>query len=105
MDPSWNPVLAGMFFLVVGFVFVPPLVFFAIRRLQAKRRRSMVNAPRKIKVLSDEELAAAHDPCAGGHQRSKRNARQRRDGVYVSVCKTCGKPMRRNGPGDWELAE
>ena len=104
MDPAWTPVLAWMFVLAIAFVFVPPLVFFAIRHLQAKRRRKMVNAPRKIKVLKDDETAVP-GPCSDGHQRSRRNARQNSDGVYVSVCRACGAPMRRNGPGEWEVVE
>jgi hypothetical protein len=91
-----------MFVLAVAFVFVPPLSFFVIRRFQARKRRKMVNAPRKIKVLSGDEPEPA-GPCANGHERSKRNARQNSDGVYVSVCRTCGAPMRRKGKGDWEV--
>jgi hypothetical protein len=94
-----------MFVLAIGFVFLPPLVFLAIRHIQSRRRRRMVNAPRKIKVLSEADAAERADPCAKGHQRSKRNARQGADGVYVSVCRTCRKPMRRNGPGDWVVVE
>jgi hypothetical protein len=56
-------------------------------------------------VLSDAEAAERADPCAKGHQRSKRNARQGADGTYVSICRTCRKPMRRNGPGDWVVVE
>ena len=103
MDPAWTPVLGWMFVLAVTFVFAPPLALMAFRRFQEKRRRKMVNAPRKIKVLSGEE--APTGSCAGGHQRSKRNARQNADGVYVSVCRTCGAQMRRNGPGDWQVVE
>ncbi|MDB5672841.1 MAG: hypothetical protein JWO25_3800 [Alphaproteobacteria bacterium] len=104
MDPAWTPVLAWMFGLAVTFVFVPPLALLSFRWFQHTRRRKMVNAPRKIKVLGDEEGGAVH-PCAGGHQRSKRNAKAGKDGAYVSVCKTCGVPMRRNGPGDWTVIE
>jgi hypothetical protein len=100
VDAAWTPVLAWMFVLAVGFVFVPPLVLLSLRRMQYSRRRKMVNAPRKIKVLKEDEEAPT-GPCANGHERSRRNARQASDGTYVSVCKKCGIPMRRNGPGDW----
>jgi hypothetical protein len=103
VDPAWTPVLAWMFVLALAFVFLPPVTFYSIRRFQAGRRRKMVNAPRKIKVLSGDETP--DNPCAKGHQRSKRNARQGSDGAYVSVCRTCGARMRRVGPGDWEVAE
>ena len=103
VDAAWTPVLAWMFVLAVTFVFVPPLILMSFRYAQAKRRRRMVNAPRKIKVMSGEEDPAG--PCAGGHERSRRNARQNADGSYVSVCRTCGLPMRRNGPGDWVVIE
>ena len=103
MDPAWTPVLGWMFVLAVTFVFAPPLALMAFRRFQEKRRRKMVNAPRKIKVLSGEE--APTGPCADGHQRSKRNAREGRDGVYVSVCRICGVPMRRKAKGQWEVVE
>jgi hypothetical protein len=104
LDPAWTPVLAWMFVLAVTFVFAPPVALMAFRRFQASRRRKMVNAPRKIKVLKDDEGQPA-GPCAGGHQRSKRNARQGPDGVYVSVCRTCGAPMRRKAKGEWEVVE
>jgi hypothetical protein len=91
-----------MFVLAITFVFVPPLMLLSFRYVQGKRRRKLVNSPRKIKVMSDEERT---DPCAGGHRRSKRNARPGPDGTYVSVCRTCGAPMRRTGPGDWVVIE
>jgi hypothetical protein len=103
VDAAWTPVLAWMFVLAVTFVFVPPLILFSFRYLSAKRRRRMVNAPRKIKVISEEEKRDG--PCAGGHERSRRNARQAADGSYVSICRTCGAPMRRNGPGDWVVID
>jgi hypothetical protein len=104
VDAAWTPVLAWMFVLAVAFVFVPPLVLISFRRFQHKRRRKMVNAPRKIKVLKGEEESPS-GPCGNGHERSRRNARQSNDGSYVSVCKKCGAPMRRNGPGDWVVVE
>ena len=103
MDPAWTPVLTWMFFLAITFVFVPPLAYIGFRRLQHSQRRKMVNGPRKIRVARDGDSAS--DPCAKGHERSKRNARQNKDGVFVSVCRTCGAPMRRNGPGDWVVVE
>jgi hypothetical protein len=103
VDPAWTPVLAWMFTLALIFVFVPPLALMAFRHYQGRRRRRMVNAPRKIKVVSGEDSAPS--PCADGHQRSRRNARQASDGSYVSVCKVCAAPMRRNGPGDWQVIE
>ena len=103
MDPAWTPVLGWMFVLAVTFVFVPPLALMAFRRFQEKRRRKMVNAPRKIKVLSGEE--APTGPCAGGRCAWSADARQNADGVYVSVCRTCGVPMRRKAKGQWEVVE
>ena len=104
MDTAWTPVLAWMFVLAVAFVFVPPVVLLSFRRFQHQRRRRMVNAPRKIKVLKDVESAQA-GPCANGHERSRRNARQSSGGTYVSVCKKCGVPMRRRAKGDWEVID
>ena len=101
MDPSWTPVLAWSFAVLLIFMFVPPLAMMALRRIQHSRRQKMVNGPRKIKVAREDDVSG--DPCAArGHQRSKRNVREGADGVYVSVCRTCGVRMRRNGPGDWE---
>jgi hypothetical protein len=104
VDAAWTPVLAWMFVLAIAFVFVPPLALLSFRQFQHSRRRKMVNGPRKIKVLKNAEDAPG-DPCADGHERSRRNARQGSGGSYTSVCKKCGAPMRRNGPGDWVVIE
>jgi hypothetical protein len=105
LDPAWTPVLGWMFALALTFIFVPPLALMMFRRLQGTRRRKMVNAPRKIKVLSADAPVEAQGPCAAGHERSRRNARQNSEGVYVSICRTCGAPMRRKGKGEWEVVE
>jgi len=36
-----------------------------------------------------------------GHRRSARRARRYGDDDWRSVCKTCGTPMVRTGPGHW----
>ena len=85
--------------LLAGFVAVPIAVTFYLKR-ERRRRRKLVNSPRKIALASDEQEAA---PCE--HLRSRSRARQAEDGRFVSTCKKCGAPMVRNGPGDWLVTQ
>lgn len=81
--------------LLALFVAVPIGVTFYLKR-ERRRRRKLVNSPRKITLAGEQKEAA---PCE--HLRSKSRARQAADGRFVSTCKKCGVPMARNGPGDW----
>jgi hypothetical protein len=85
--------------LLAGFVAVPIAVTFYLKR-ERRRRRKLVNSPRKIALAGEEKEAA---PCE--HLRSKSRARQAEDGRFVSTCKKCGAAMVRNGPGDWVVAQ
>lgn len=95
-----SPITADTFLLsillaLVVFVTVPIGVTFYLKH-QRRQRRKLVNSPRKIGLAKDEVKAP---PCE--HLRSRSRARQTPDGAFVSTCKRCGVPMKRNGPGDW----
>jgi predicted deacetylase len=98
MDTSLLPVVIAAMFLVFGV----PLGFAAygwIRRRQ-RRRLERSKRPIEIKVASGDALETRQSHCQ--HRVSRSQARKGRDGLMTSVCKWCGRPMKRNGPGDWE---
>lgn len=98
-----SPISADQFLLsiliaLVLLVGIPIAVTFYLKH-ERRQRRKLVNSPRKIGLASDEAPAA---PCE--HVRSRSRAKQASDGQFVSICKKCGVPMVRNGPGDWSPA-
>ena len=98
-----SPISADAFLLsiliaLVMFVAVPIGVTFYMKH-ERRRRRKLVNSPRRIGLASDEVEAR---PCE--HLRSRSRARQSADGRFVSICKKCGVPMVRVGAGDWIVA-
>jgi ABC-type multidrug transport system fused ATPase/permease subunit len=99
-----SPITADAFLLslllaLVFFVAVPLGVTFYLR-YERRRRRKLVDSPRKIGLATDE---AEERICE--HLRSKSRARQTSAGDYVSICKKCGVAMKRNGPGNWVATE
>ena len=99
-----SPISADTFLLsilvvLVVFVAVPIGVTFYLKR-ERKRRRKLVNSPRKIGLATDDAV-----PRSCEHLRSRSRARQAADGGFVSVCKRCGAPMRREGPGVWVVSQ
>lgn len=99
-----SPISADTFLLsiliaLVAFVAVPIGVTFYLKR-ERKRRRKLVDSPRKI-TLASEEVA----PRSCEHARSKSRAKKTADGSLVSICKKCGATMKRNGPGDWIVVQ
>lgn len=95
-----SPITADQFLLsvltaLVLFVAIPIATTFYLKH-ERRKRRKLVNSPRKIGLASDDEVAA---PCE--HVRSRSRAKQGADGQFVSICKKCGVAMVRNGPGDW----
>ena len=96
---SADTFLLSLFLLLVGFVAIPLAVSFYLKH-ERRRRRKLVNSPRKIALATDEDA-----PRACEHLRSRSRAKESPDGRMVSVCKRCGAPMVRNGPGDWVVAQ
>lgn len=96
MEAGSDPTLTWIFVGAILLIFVPPLAWMATRWVQHKLHKRVVNSPRKIAVVGQDDRPA----CT--HERSKRRARVGPSGDYTSVCKRCGVPMKRNGPGDWE---
>jgi hypothetical protein len=99
-----SPVSADAFLLTILsaltlFVAVPIAVSFYLK-YERRRRRKVVNSPRKIGLATDDA-----PPRVCEHLRSKSRAKQGPDGRMVSWCKRCGVHMVRNGPGDWVVSE
>ena len=93
---SADTFLLSMLCAIALFIAVPIGVTFYLKHEQ-RQRRKLVNSPRKIGLASDE---IEPRPCE--HERSRSRAKQTSSG-FVSICKKCGVPMKRNGPGDWVI--
>lgn len=96
---SADTFLLSILILLGAFVAIPIGVSFYLQR-ERRRRRKLVDSPRKIALATDELVAR---PCK--HLRSKSRARETADGSLVSICKKCGASLRRQGPGDWVAAD
>jgi hypothetical protein len=103
VEDQGNDVLVWMLAIALFIIFVLPACWLVVRRIRQKKRRRLVDSPRKI-VVAPPSPDAPILPAACAHQRSKSRARPERDGSYTSICRKCGVPMKRNGPGDWEVA-
>ena len=100
----FSPISADGFLLfvlsvLVLFIAVPIGVTFYLKH-ERRQRRKLVNSPRKIGLASDEVV-----PRECEHLRSRSRAKQSADGGFVSICKRCGVPMRRVGPGEWAVTQ
>ena len=67
-----------------------------LKTIERYRREKLANSRRTIRVSP----AGGKGECE--HLRSKSRAQEKPDGSIVSICKKCGVPLRRKGPGDWE---
>jgi hypothetical protein len=103
VDNGSNDIFTWLFVAATIALIGPLLASTAYRRYQRKRRRRLVDSPRKIQVARVEDNVPAADVCTSGHQRSRSRAYTGPDGRLLSICKRCGVRMRRKGPGDWEI--
>ncbi len=85
--------------LLVATIFIAAVggIVFGITAYQRSAMRRLANSRRTIKVSPKEDA-----PGACEHLRSKSRARMDASGSYVSICKKCGVPMKRNDGGGWE---
>jgi hypothetical protein len=99
-----SPISADTFMLsvliaLVVFVAVPIGVTFYLKR-ERRKRRKLVDSPRKIELASEEDEARVCE-----HMRSKSRAKRSPNGDLVTICKKCGASMKRIGPGDWVVIQ
>lgn len=99
-----SPISADTFMLsvligLVIFVTVPIGVTFYLKR-ERKKRRKLVDSPRKIELASEQDEARICE-----HMRSKSRAKRTAEGELVTICKKCGASMKRVGPGEWVVIQ
>jgi peptidoglycan/LPS O-acetylase OafA/YrhL len=98
-DATLLPVLLIVLVLVFGL----PLAIMAYNWIRRRRRRQLERSKRPIRINpaggTGQEAASRDCP----HRVSRSRARKASDGTMTSFCKWCERPMRRNGPGDWEV--
>jgi hypothetical protein len=98
MEAGSDELLKWILVAALALLILPPIAFALVRHLKHRARRRLVDSPRKIAVTGEK-------PADCRHERSRSRARVQPDGNYSSICKRCGIPMRRLGPGEWEAAE
>ena len=100
MDDTLNRLLAWTLGISLFLLFAVPAGIWLVRRMQHGKRRRLERSKRQIVVAATAELGGAGE-CP--HKRSKSRARTAPDGEMTSICRFCGVPMLRHGPGDWEV--
>jgi hypothetical protein len=100
MDAVDNDLLTWVFAISMLIFIGVPLAFWAYQRFVGGKRRKLERSKRPIAISTDERSDRT-DACP--HKRSKGRAREDADGTMRSICRFCGIPMVRNGPGDWEV--
>lgn len=96
-------VLGGAMLLLIAVVGMP-FAGSAYRRVRRRRRRRLVDAPRKIPIAASD--LQGRQGCEDG-QHGRDGDRVRPDGRngYNSVCRRCGVPMNRARKGEWRVVE
>lgn len=84
--------------IVLFLLIVPPVSWAAYEGWKRRKRRRLVDAPRKIVLIGDQTGPACVD-----HARSKSKAHRNKAGDLVSECRYCGVPMRRLVERQWEV--
>jgi hypothetical protein len=100
MNDTANLLLAWTLGVSLFLLFAVPAGIWLVRRLQHGKRRRLERSKRQIMVAAEAEAAAPGD-CP--HKRSKSRAKTGADGRMTSICRFCGVPMLRHGPGDWAV--
>jgi hypothetical protein len=99
-----NDLITWLFVICVLLFFGVPLAFVAYRRVEQAKRLRLERSKRRIKLQTSAAHAPGEEPAEGcPHKRSKSRAKTGEDGKMRSICRFCGVPMIRNGPGDWEV--
>jgi hypothetical protein len=102
MISASHPLLMVLIIALV-LVFGVPLGIIAFNWIRRRRRRKLERSKRPISIKTASEIALETSPGECPHRVSRSRARKGSDGTMTSFCKWCDKPMKRNGPGDWEV--
>ena len=100
MSDTDNQILGWILGVGLFLVFALPLAIWLVRSIAHRKRRRLEQSKRQI-VVAAERDAAGENECP--HKRSKSRAKTGADGRMTSICRFCGVPMLRRGPGDWEV--
>jgi hypothetical protein len=100
VSDTTNQLLAWVLGVSLFLVFALPFGIWVVRRVAHKKRRRLEQSRRQI-VVAAEPGVAGQKECP--HKRSKSRAKTGPDGQMTSICRFCGIPMLRLGPGDWEV--
>jgi hypothetical protein len=100
VNDTGNQLIGWILGVGLFLIFAVPLAIWLARRIAHKKRRRLEQSRREIVVAADP-LATGRKECS--HKRSKSRAKAGADGRMTSICRFCGVPMLRRGPGDWEV--
>jgi hypothetical protein len=99
-----NDLITWLFAICVLLFFGVPLAFVAYRRVEHAKRLRLERSKRRIKLQTSPADRPREEPAEDcPHKRSKSRATTGDDGKMRSVCRFCGVPMIRNGPGEWAV--
>lgn len=100
MSETNDQLLAWVLAVSLLVVFALPLGIWIARRIAHTRRRRLERSKRQIAVTAEASTGTGAQ-CP--HKRSKSRAKSGPDGRVTSICRFCGVPMLRRGPGQWEV--
>ena len=95
-----NGPLTWIFVLCLLIFIGAPIALWTYQRAVGRTRRKLERSKRPIAINADERFDRA-GTCP--HKRSKSRAKQVGDGTMRSICRFCGVPMVRKGPGEWDV--
>jgi hypothetical protein len=99
--PAVDNGLLTWVFAVCLLVFIGvPAALWTYQRAVGRTRRKLEQSKRPIAINADERFDRA-ETCP--HKRSKSRAKTSADGTMRSICRFCGVPMVRKGPGEWDV--
>ena len=99
MDAVGNDLLTWVLAISLLLFIGLPIALWTYQRIVGGKRRKLERAKRPIAISADERFDRTG---ACPHKRSKSRAKENAEGEMRSICRFCGTPMVRLGPGEWK---